>query len=509
MALPVPLKGEEPRGTKVFRQWKGVNTRSSRNTLPEDTWWNLENMQPIGDGNIQTVANISSVLYAFGSDSIYWFQYVNVGGSDYLILFATDGKVFAYNIVAQTTAQIGSGFSGSGSRVVQWKNTEALFIDSTGYYNWPGTGSPTLISGTGVPTSGTDIAVAFDRVWIVQGRLITFSGADDYSANSFLVANGAGSLALVDPTLRNSVTRLYYQNSYLYIVGPTSINAISDVYVPTGASPPTPLFTNTNLQSIIGSDQPGSFFALNRGFMFANRYGAWALYGVQAERVSEDIDGTWKYINTSLQVSGGAAVVNNIICSGFLIQRLNDPTFGSNTVVGMYHDKKWWFANYGALTFIGSGVVNNQPALFGLIGNSLYQLFASTSSAPNTVLSSPLWPMEDNLADKEVIRAGFEATISLNAGAFTMTVDTVNNSSQPLNLVSTGSVAWQNNAGNIVSWQNNSLLTVLWTSVAYQLFNSTAPGTFGKYVGFTVKSSGSIYQFSATDMDYKLRARWV
>lgn len=508
MGQQTPEKGEEPRHTKVFRQWKGVITRSARNAIPEDAWWNLENVIPIGDANAHTVPNISGVLHDFTTDIIYWFQYVNVAGVDYELNFATNGKLFAYNIGTQVTTQIATGLTGSGSRVAQWKNTQALIIDATGYFHWDGT-TYAAITGTGVPTSGSDIAVAFGRVWIVQGRLITFSGADDYTQPSFLVANGAGSLALTDPAIRNAVTRLYAQNGYLYIVSPTAINAISDVYVPSGANPPTPLFTNTNLQAIIGSDQPGSFFPMNRGFMFANTYGAWALYGVQAERISEDIDGTWQYINTGLQVSGGAAVVENIINAGFLVQRLNDPLFGSNTVVAMNFNKKWWFANYGALTFIGQGIVNNQPVLFGLIGNKLYQLFADNTTSPQTVLSSALWPMEDNLADKEVIRAGFEVTVSNYVGTFGMTVDTVNSQQAAVNLQSGGNVGWQNNSGALVSWINNSLTIVAWFSGSYLLYNGTAPGTYGKYVGFTVTASASNYEFSAMDMDYKLRARWT
>lgn len=507
MATSIATKEEEPRQTKVFREWKGVNTRSSRNTLPEDAWYNLENMQPIGDGNILTCNNISASLHDYALDLIYWFQYVNVLGVDYQLLFSTGGKVFAYNIGTLASAQIATGLSGAGSRVAQWKNTQALIIDASGYYHWDGT-TFAIIAGAGVPASGTDIAVAFGRVWIVQGRLVTFSGADDYTAPAFTVANGAGSLALTDPTLRSTVTRLYAQNGYLYIVGNTSINAISDVYVPVGAAPPTPLFTNTNLQAIIGSDQPGSFFPLNRGLMFANRYGAWALYGVQAERISEDIDGTWKYINTTLGVSGGAAVSNNIICAGFLVQRLNDPIFGSNTVVAMYSDKKWWFANYGALTFIGQGIVNNQPALFGLKANKLYQLFADASTGPTTVLTSALWPMDDSLADKEIIRAGFEVTVSLFSGSFGMTVDTVNQKYSAVNLTSTGNVAWVNNTGQAVTWRNNVSAIVSWFSISYLLYNSVSPGVFGKYVGVTITATGSIYQFSAVDLDYKVRARW-
>ncbi len=444
-------KGEEPRRTKTFIDFKGVVTKASRNAIPEDAWYNLENIIPLGPANAHVVNNISTALYNFATDIIYWIQYVNISNTDYLIAFETNGDVYAYNIATKVRTQIATALlSGTGSRCCQWNNSQILFIDSTGYYNWPGTGTLTLITGSGVPTSGIDIAVCFSRVWIAQARGVFWSGVDPvlgWNGTYWTAANGAGFVGLIDPTLRGNITRLYAQNSYLYIIGSTCINAISDLYVPSGATPPTPLFTNTNLQAIIGSTFPGSFFPMNRGVMFANNYGAWALYGVQAQQISEDIDGTWQYLDPSFSVTGGAAVVANKICSGFLIKRLNDPIFGSNYVVAMYFDKKWWFANYGAvgpLTFVCGGIVNNQPALFGLINNTLYQLFADPTTGPATVAQSALWAMEDNLADKEVIRAGFEISSPSGVGQYTMTVDTVNSSQTTVALQTGGLVQWIN-----------------------------------------------------------------
>ncbi len=60
----------------------------------------------------------------------------------------------------------------------------------------------------------------------------------------------------------------------------------------------------------------------------------------------------------------------------------------------------------------------------------------------------------------------------------------------------------------IVTWENNSDNLVSWFSGSYVLYNGVAPGTFGKYVGLTITSAGSIYQLNALNMDYKLRARW-
>lgn len=514
MSQQPTLKEEEPRRTKIFTKFKGVVNNSARNALPDEAWFYLENLHPIGDANVQTVQNISAALFDYTTHIIYWAQYANVNGSDYLISFSTDGFVYAYNIGLGTNTQIGSGLSGSGSRMSQWKNTQALIIDSSGYYNWPGSGTLTLISGAGVPSNGTDIAVAFGRVWILQGRLLTFSGANDFTAPAFTVANGAGSVALTDPTLRTYVTRLQAQNGYLYLIGPTGINVISDLYVPAGASPPTPLFTNLNIQAIIGSDEPGSVFAYNQALVFANHSGIWMLYGTNAQKISSDIDGTWKYVDFTQFISGGQFVDNNILSLGMLIKRLNDPFFGSNTVLACWNDNKWWFANFGALTFVAPAIVNinaltaNEPALFGFIGNKLYQLFATFASSPATIAMTPLWPMEDQLADKQCIRAGFEVIISAFSGTFGMTVDTTNSSSQAVTLSTSGNVTWVNNFSNQVQWQNNFLVLVQWFTGQYLLYNATAPAVYGKYLGATIAASASIYQLSSVAMDYKLRARW-
>lgn len=513
---PATTKGEDPRQTKQFRQWKGCFTQASRSSLPQDRWYNLENAIPIGDANIHSVPDKSAVLVDYGLDVIYWSTYVNLNNVDYLIQFANNGKVFAYNIGSNTSTRIDGGttLSGSGSRAAQWKNSQVLIIDSSGYYHWDGV-TFALISGAGVPTAGVDIAVYAGRVWIAQARILFFSAADDYTATAWTAANGSGFVNLTDSTLRSAIQRLWSQNGYLYIIGISSINAISDVYVPSGASPPTPVFTNLNIQALIGSDQPASVFAFDRLMMFATRYGVYALYGVSAQRLSADIDGTWQYVNFSQSVSGGAVQVENILNAAFLIKRANDPTFGSNTVLAMWFtnsdgsDSRWWFGNYGALTFITSAMVGANPSLFGFIGNKLYQLYANAATAPAAQLMTPLWDMGEPLHDKQVIRAGFEMGISVFGNPVSMTVDTINSQFAAVTLSNPGLTSWVNNSNQIVLWQNNALAIVGWFTGSFLLYNGAAPGTFGPYVGCTITvGSGNVFQFDAVYMDYKLRARW-
>ena len=775
--MPAPQKETQAKGeraveTKYFRTWKGVYTKAKRSAIPEDRFYDLTNLIPIGDANLHTINDISSSLVDYTTDTVYWAQYANINSKDYIFSFTVSGAIYAYDIAAATSAQINSGnlLSGSGTRMDQWKNQRVLFADTTGYYDWNGTtftgpitgghaddtsvvsatisGSvgtilflnsptdlfngavvqalgftpsgwngkypvtqlvlpavssvlintaftlgtitfasahglatgalvtftgfvstgwnatftatvtgtttitipltaaptitlPSISSGTAVGTTGTltfltphglttgqyitlfnmnptgwngqwqvtvtnstqctvtlpsspsnatspygtavvssattigtitvgnmwqttfssppttatvigtvcspgllpqnttapyaqyltspDIAVFSNRVWIYSDRALYVSGINSYT--DFTVDAGAVVQQLTDPQTRGQLTRMLSSNGYLYLLAKSSIFVISDVYIPSGAVPPAPVFSILNVQAMIGCDQPGSVFTMNRDLMFANSYGVYRLTGVTAEKISSDIDGTFQYVNTlpgssGLQISGGGASVNNILNASFLIRQINDPVFGTRTIVANYFDNKWWFANYnstlsissngtaslseattGTLTFITWAMNGAFPALYGIKGNKLYQLYSNNSSGPLTRWQTALWPMEDSLADKEVYRAGLEITATAVGNAY-MSLDTPNTSNQFL-VGTPGAVGWINALGTNTTWQNNSALIVTWSNSSYSLFVADAQGGFGKYVGLTgYLNSGSVYEMNGNMMDYALRRRW-
>lgn len=319
-----------------------------------------------------------------------------------------------------------------------------------------------------------------------------------------------------------NVTRLLAANGYLYYFGATSINAISDVYVPSGASPPTPVFTDLNLQATIGTDQPGSVFTYGRPLLFATRYGMRSLFGVSAPSISSldennpyasGIDGTIQYVDYTQAISGGTCVVNNILCAAFLLKRASDPVFGSNTVLAMFQltpagYAKWWFANFGAVTRVIGALVNNAPALFGYIGNKFYQLFANANSAPAATLMTPLWDFGDPLYIKEFIRVGFQLSYPIINGTFSMTVDSTVRSRPVATLTTINSPVWVNNNGNPVQWANALLQIVNWIGQSYLLYSGQAPAGMDNYVGLTFTSTGSVFELNAILVDYKFGARW-
>lgn len=515
---------ERPLLSKYFREFTGIYTRAARTATQEGYFYNLENLIPIGPQNAQVVPNLSATLIDYAADIIYWAQGLNLNAAEYLVNFATNGKVFLYNIAAHTSAQINVGnlLSGSGSQCTQWKDSQILFIDSTGYYNYDGT-TFAKITGSGVPTSGNSIAVYAGRVWIAQGRIIFVSGVDDFTAPSWTAANGASAVNLTDPTVRSTVQRLIAANGYLYIFSVTGISAISDVYVPQGASPPTPLFTLQNLQALIGSDQPASIIPYDRNVMFASRYGIHTLIGVDAPKISADIDGTWQYLDFSQSLSAGQVVVQNILCGAFLVKRANDPNFGSNNIVVLWFNSDttnpttgvvdstdvWWFANYGALTFIVQGIVNNIPALFGFIGNKLHQLFQDTTTAPTTAVWTKLWPMEDELSNKQVMQVGFEADFTIYGSQLTLFVDTASSSIDAGINAAVSQGLWINSFGQQGQWFNSALVSGSWVSNGLFLFSGIAPPAYDRHVGLRLTTTGYAYNLHLMAMDYKLTDRWM
>ena len=184
-------KGERTTLTKIFREFKGINTKADRTAIPAENFYDLVNLMPIGYANLHSAPDKSASLHDFASDTVYSAQYANIGNINYLICFTTNGKIFAYNIDISATTQINGSItlSGSGARLDQFKNQAILMVDSTGYYAWTGSGNITQIntgSNTGILPTGTltnpDIAVYNNYVWIVSNRVLYVSQPNSYGS---------------------------------------------------------------------------------------------------------------------------------------------------------------------------------------------------------------------------------------------------------------------------------------------------------------------------------------
>jgi hypothetical protein len=217
---------EQKKSYQVIKQFKGLNTQANRTAIDESEFSWLENAQPIGYGNIKIVptdvlikdSGGNSVVQA--SDIVY-FSSVNLGVSDYLTFFLTDGSAKYYRIQDKTTGNIAPAgtFTGTtGMNITQWYNTECLILDpQKGYFTWDGNNTVTVGSvgviaitnpGSGYNTAPTVVISGPDQTGGVQanakaalvsggtnvGSIVLVNGGSGYtnSANLTVTLNGGG-----------------------------------------------------------------------------------------------------------------------------------------------------------------------------------------------------------------------------------------------------------------------------------------------------------------------------
>ena len=357
-----------------------------------------------------------------------------------------------------------------------------------------------------VPSGGTCIATYAGRVWIASNRTVVFSSPTNVT--DFTPANGGGSFVVVDETLHSNITQMIAANNFLYIFGTSSANVISDVSV---TSTGQTVFSNTNLSSIVGTNQPYSVISYYRAVWFANPYGIYALYGSTVQKASSDLDGIYPLITSNLKITAGTAVLNNILCLCFMFQYA-DPVAGNRTLIACFFDKKWFFASQfpSALPLIGMNtvVVNGSPTIYATDGASLYKLFNTSTAIVLQKLVTKLWDMGDPLANKQLIKAGIEVLNTQNPYVITGSVDTeISGSSVSFSTTNNDYVQWVNNSNQIVQWKNNSGAIVNWVASGYQ-FSPFDLQTTGRYLGFTLQGSSGGIVWEGMHMQYEIRTQW-
>jgi hypothetical protein len=129
---------EQKKQYHVSKSFKGLNTKANRTAIGEDEFSWIENVQPIGFGNLKVVPNYSNVS-ATWSNTVTEFISVNINNADYLLAFQADGSAQYYNIATSTQGNlaVAGTFTGTGVRAKQWKNERAIILDpAKGYYTW-------------------------------------------------------------------------------------------------------------------------------------------------------------------------------------------------------------------------------------------------------------------------------------------------------------------------------------------------------------------------------------
>lgn len=344
----------------------------------------------------------------------------------------------------------------------------------------------------------SDVASFQGRTWLSQGRTVYYSAAGTY--NDFISVS-AGSVQITDDTLHSNIAALISANNFLYIFGDDSINVFSDVRV---TSTGNTLFTNTNVSASVGSTYADGIFPYFRSLLFINDYGIFALIGATVSKISDALDGIFPLIDFTQPVSGGQALMNNILCAAFNVY-YNDPVAGTRPVQLVFFDKKWFVTSQGTIKYATPVATNKQLYLYGTAGSNLVSLYTDKTSMINTTTRSALWPMQDTIRTKQALKFAFEATSTIGAN-FTVTVDCETGSSPAY--VLTNLIYWTNNVGSTIGWTNSLLNTITWWGGSgYALFKSDAQ-QYGKYLGLTITSVAPSFTINTLEMEYEQRVRF-
>src|SRR5216684_528271 len=125
----------------IFSAFKKMNTKVARQNLPENEVSWMENLQPIADNDLLTVPGAATALATLAGKTVSRSFPANIGGTDYVIAFNTDGSCIAVNALtgAQTAVAAAATFSAFPDMTV-FASSRILIMDATGgYATWDGT----------------------------------------------------------------------------------------------------------------------------------------------------------------------------------------------------------------------------------------------------------------------------------------------------------------------------------------------------------------------------------
>ena len=237
---------EQKKNYQVVKAFKGMNTRPNRTALDNEEFAWLENVQPIGFGNLKVVG--TSTTIQSGGSNVAWANTVasiyscNIKNVDYVIAFEANGGAEYLRLDTNTKGTVASAgtFSTSGVRMKQWKNDRAIISDpAKGYYTWDTVDliSVGSIGSVGITNTGSgyttppDVTVsAPNQANGVQATVVaSISNAASTITNINITAGGSGYTSF--PTVTIAAPTSPYGVQAQAVVTSITSGAISSIQI--------------------------------------------------------------------------------------------------------------------------------------------------------------------------------------------------------------------------------------------------------------------------------------
>src|ERR1700730_10587035 len=176
----------------IFDKFEKMNTKVARQNLPANQVAWMENLQPIAANDLQAVPGPSASLTTLSGKTVSREFPANIGNTDYIIQFNTDGSCIAVNASsgAQTVIAGPGAFSLTPDMTV-YSSQRILIIDPQGgYATWDGTLliAPTQVSPNIQGTNGGTFAAT---------PAVAITGGSGSGATATAIMGGSGSSQFV------------------------------------------------------------------------------------------------------------------------------------------------------------------------------------------------------------------------------------------------------------------------------------------------------------------------
>ena len=557
-----------------FIKFAGMNTQAFRTAIadPEFSW--LENVMPIGDGNLLSLDGPSAALYNIASGTIAGLYTANLNNQSWSFLLSSDGSFYGYNHSSSTGSLLAATGTFSSVQVAQWKNERILILDATnGYYSFDGTnltvigsastavvdtgGSgftsvPTVtvgapdqtggvqmvltatiaggaVTGLTIETGGTGytsvppvnisggggsgatahvtllasmhgdlIAVFGGRTWIVQGRTLLYTNVDSYS----YLGGAGGNTVFTDPSLYSTITALYVNSGYLYVFGQNSAFVIGNLQVSNGIT----TFSNTLVESNIGTGFPLSVQSYQNALVFFNPAGIYALFGVTPSKASDPMDGIVTNIDLVSAITSAVAVIQSQLCY-LLCVNYHDTTGYRNIILCTFNQK--WFVLSQGVSRIAPIILGGQSGAVGTDSTSLYRITSGGGASVTRKIQTKLHDFSNAIMSKLWKRIGITGVFPATVTNVTFNYDT-DTTSQSETLALSASLVFTGADGNPLTFTGagSSPLTFNGKGFIIQYGSADKLGMSGHYLGLTLELDQPGVQINSYWMQTELQTPW-
>ena len=354
---------------------------------------------------------------------------------------------------APTVTITGTPVSGSAPTVVATVNLSTGAIVSVTVTNGGSgyTSAPSIVVQTGVNNaaaatatlmpfgvSGSSIETFQQRVWLPFPNQVgnqenggTFLVSSPGSLTDFAPSDGGLTYTSTDSFLRYQYTNIKQSNGYLYPIGDSSVEVISNVQ--TSGTPATTTFNYQNTDPQVGTSWRDTVIDYSRTILLANPLGVYGLYGGSVTKISGKMDDLF---NNMVQPQNGGVTPCSAIANIFsqkifiMLMTITDPFTATtrNAMIG-WDEKEWFVASQSInLTYIGTQEVNSDLTAWGTDGSSLFPLFNAPSANLNKTISTKLYGAQTGFIEKQAMSLYVQAQDLTETGTGivfnTTTIDT-------------------------------------------------------------------------------------